>query len=334
MQYITADIASLVRDARNGWSIGSFGAMGEFSWDPQEPVTYRGGNDRIEIETRRGAMRVAAAPFVPIAWETLSPDGNGWGHVLAFCLPAGGPAGRGITPLGPDLESIRSEDRDSEMFDLGICVGSVRMCVRTRDAALAALLDAAHGADALASAEILAALLRAQPHRVMLSPATRIEVFQPIPPPHGVSPIGPHTHVIPRLIAANRAHSACDPLPSDLQSVLTLHPPAPWRLRSGTLSHDADSDAGFEPLLRRFGLAEELRLSAAVNRYIAAGLPPERAAWPETRRGRTVARIALRRLAASGDAGAHSWRARYDAAPGARTVPGDCRRGSGDQRDA
>ncbi len=45
----------------------------------------------------------------------------------------------------------------------------------------------------------MAMILAANPHRVFLSRLGRIEVYQPIPPPSGKSPQGPHTHVLPQL---------------------------------------------------------------------------------------------------------------------------------------
>ena len=39
----------------------------------------------------------------------------------------------------------------------------------------------------------------------------RIEVYQPIPPPSGKSPDGPHTHVLPKLLKSGRTHPATEP---------------------------------------------------------------------------------------------------------------------------
>ena len=41
----------------------------------------------------------------------------------------------------------------------------------------------------------------------------RVEVFQPIPSPDGKSPEGPHTHVLPRLLAHGRLNAATVPVP-------------------------------------------------------------------------------------------------------------------------
>jgi len=322
---MAALIGDLAEDCRLGWSIGCFGAIAEFSWSPEEPAELRRCADRIEIATNRGAMRIVYAEFQPLAWDTLSPDGKGWGHVLRFCLPRVPAARQGIQPLGCDLDAVRPVDRDARLFDLGIGVDLVRMCVRTRNRRLAARLYAARGAQLLSQPGLVEEILRAQPHRVMLSPVSRIEVFQPIPGPHGRSPAGPHTHVMPQLVAANRAHSACEPLPDDMQAVLSLHPCAPWRLNADrTATFDPANDHWFASLLHRHGLPSDMEVREGIYAAVARGLDPQQALWPETRRGRTVARIALRRLAAAGDERVAPWRARYDSAPGARTTPGEC----------
>lgn len=310
-------LAALVRDPANGWSIGSFGAIGEFMRDRDEPVRIAASATAIEIATDRGAMRIApTAPMQPIAWDTLSADGESWGHAMAFCVARPPTPGRTIASLGPDREAIRDRDRRDALFDMGVGAGAVRMCIRTHDAALVAALEAAAGQALLGRPAMMAEMLRAQPHRVLLSPAGRIEVFQPIPPPDGKSPEGPHTHLLPKLIAKDRAHSSSTPLPEGVQSALTLHPRSPWRTRSGERhAFDAEIDRAFRPELARHGLAEDRQVEAALLEAIDAGTAPDAAIWPDTRRGRTKARIVLRRLAAAGDERARPWRAMHDRAP-------------------
>ncbi|MBB5686491.1 DUF6925 family protein [Sphingobium boeckii] len=306
-------LADLASDPVNGWSIGSFGAIGEFVRDADEPVTIARKVDAITVVTARGAMRIK--PLVPlqaIAWDSLAADGESWGHALAFCVARPATPNRVIISLGPDRKAIRKEDRGAAMFDLGVAAGAVHMCLRTRDAALIAALDAAQGNALLDTPGIMAEVLRAQPHRVMLSPAGRIEVFQPIPPADGKSPEGPHTHLLPKLIAKDRTHSSNTPLPDGLQSALTAHPRSPWRTMLGErYPFDPSIDAVFQPLLATYGLPEDMAVHAAITGAVAKGQTPT---WPETRRGRTKARIVLRRLAATG-VDVQSLRALHDRAP-------------------
>lgn len=305
-------IADLAENPANGWSIGSFGTIGEFMRDADEPAEIRRGADRIEVVTARGALRVVAGELTGVAWDSLSKDGESWGHALAFCVARPQTTGTVVRALGADGDAVRPEDRGSELFDLGVGCGCVTMAVRTADPALMAALRAAEGRGLLATPGIMGPMLAAQPHRVLLSPAGRIEVFQPIPPADGKSPEGPHTHLLPKLIAKDRPHSANTPIPEGWQSALSMHPKSPWRTMLGERHpYEPETDAAFRPLLDRFGLAED----ADVERDLLGGLDRDVLPWPESRRGRTKARIALRRLHAAGDRRVGAWRAIHDRAP-------------------
>ena len=321
MQQASFDlIADLAADPANGWSIGSFGAIGEFIRNADEPATIARAPGRIEIVTARGAMRIApTTDLAGIAWDSLSADGESWGHALAFCCPRPDSGDRTIRALGDDASAIRPEDRADRLFDLGVGAGAVTMALRTGDVALIAALNAREGCALLAAPELMAEFLRAQPHRVLLSPAGRIEIFQPIPPPDGKSPVGPHTHLLVKLVPRDRTHSANVPIPEGLQSALSLHPRSPWRTILGERhAFKPEVDDAFAPLLARFGLPEDAAVTATLIHAIEAGTSPESGGWPETRRGRTKARIVLRRMAASGDRRVQPWRAIHD-----RAAPAD-----------
>lgn len=310
-------LAELAADPSNGWSIGSFGAIGEFVRDADEPVETSRGDDYLQIVTARGAMRIAPTTGLqPVAWDSLLADGESWGHALAFCVSRPPTAGRTVKCLGPDEHAIRGADRQASLFDLGVGSGAVRMCLRTRDQGLIDAMGSAEGEPLLSGAALMGEVLRAQPHRVVLSPAGRIEVFQPIPPADGKSPQGPHTHLLPKLIAKDRPHSANVPIPEDLQSALSMHPRSPWRTVLGEKHpYDADIDAAFAPMLARYGLPDDAKVEAGVLAALARGAAPEFAEWPDTRRGRAKARIVLRRRAACGDDRVKPWRIIHDRAP-------------------
>lgn len=309
-------LTTLAMDRANRWSVGTFGAIGEFLCDAEELAEIDHKIDAYAITTQRGGMRISpSANLIPIAWDILSADGQSWHHELAFCVACPEITSGMITPLGSDRGAIRVQDRGDQLFDLGVGAGAVRMCVRTSDAALIEVMTRARGADLLSSPEVVRAIMDAQPHRVMLSPAARIEVYQPIPLSEGVSPTGPHTHLLPKLIAAKRTHCATAPIPSGLQAALSMHPQSPWRTALGEpCPFDPAVDAAFAPLLVQFGLDDDASVEAALNALIDAGAAPEFCAWPETRRGRAKARIVLRRMAAAGDERVRVWRAIYDRA--------------------
>jgi len=300
---------TLLDDARHGWSMGTFGAVGEFIRDDDEPVIRTGSATDCCLHTARAAIRIKLdiAPHL-IAYDTLLGDGgclagdrDSWGHSLAVCLPMPGNAHRGaIESLGQDAAAVRAEDRDAALFDLGVGIGHVRFCLRTRDPGLIDTLLAMQGQDALGpdGGALMAAVMRAQPHRVMISPVGRIEVFAPIPPMDGESPEGPHTHLMPQLVRLERTHDSNAPIPPGFQPVLMFHPRSPWHDVMGRrIPFDSGLNADFLRLLDLHGLPDEARIRSGVESAIATGVRPDAFAWPDTRRGRAVARLTLRRLA-------------------------------------
>lgn len=307
-------IRDMLRDPSNGWSIGSFGAIGEFMRDADEAVELIDSPDSITVATARGALRATREADVrPIAWDSLSADGESWGHSLAFCVPRPVTTNRAVTVLGPDMDAVRDEDRDAVLVDCGVGAGAVTMCLRTRDAGLLAVLAAAEGEPLLSAQGVMPEVLRAQPQRVLISPAGRVEVFQPIPPPDGKSPEGPHTHLLPRLVVKDRCHSSNVPIPDGWQSALSAHPKSPWRTMMGVRHpFDAATDSVFAPMLELYGLPDDAVVEADLRATIDAGRD---LAWPDSRRGRAKARIVLRRMAAAGDDRVKPWRALHDRAP-------------------
>ena len=247
-----------LRDPGSSWSCGRFGAIAEFHRDPGEPVAI---DERpvLSAATARGAIRIEApGELRPIAYETISKCIDSWGHGLALCLPRERARMNGrsvITELGPDREAVRAEDRDALLFDLGLGGGSAAICVRTPDAETIRLLRAACGRSLFeGAAGLLPHLPALSPHRVFISAAGRIEVYQPIPPPTGKSPDGPHTHVLPRLLARGRSHAATVPIPPGWVAVMTLYPPHSLRQGSGRpIAFDPARHAAFQALMDRYG---------------------------------------------------------------------------------
>ncbi|WP_254604930.1 DUF6925 family protein [Sphingomonas bacterium] len=311
---------TMIADPRHGWSIGTFGAIGEFARDDDEPAEISRDGDTRTIVTARGGMRVRLDPAIQIvAYDTLASDGETWGQSVAFCLPEPAQIEQGrVIALGRD-DALRDSDRGAYLFDLGVGRGHVRFCVRTRDEPLIVALERVEGENLFGEAgrAVMPEILRAQPHRVLQSPIGRVEVYSRIPTGETSSPEGPHTHLLPKLLAARRTHAANAPIPDGLQPVLMLHPRSPWRDGLGhRVPFDVELDDLFEDLMARFGLPQDLAVRLSVEEAIEQGVAPERFAWPETRRGRAEARITLRRLARSAGVPAiEAWRQRYDRAP-------------------
>ncbi|HWK40785.1 MAG TPA: hypothetical protein VNR60_02540 [Croceibacterium sp.] len=313
-------IEEMLSDARHGWSIGTFGAIAEFMRDEDEDARITRDGEAVSIVTPRAGIRVLPNEALrAVAFDTLSSDGETWGQSVAFCLPV--PAEMehtGIRWLGKDTEALREEDRDADLFDLGAGRGHVRFCARTRDAAYIEALKEIEGTQLFdpANGKAQAETFRSQPHRVAISPAGRVEVYAPIPLPGGTSPEGPHTHLLPKMVASGKTHASNSPIPEGFQPVLSLHPRTPWRDALGQrVPFDAELDALFDGVLAQFALPEDRAVRRSVEGAVADSVEPDAFEWPRTRRGRAQARIALRRLAQADPQRVIRWRQLYDRVP-------------------
>ncbi len=315
---LEALLSSALTDTANGWSIGTFGAIAEFRRDADEPTECAQQSGWQQCVTARGGIGLRTQHYaLPVAYETLSSDGETWGHTLAFCLPASNERSRGVVLCtGTDQQPLQRPQGTALLFDLGVGSGHVSLSVRTADPTLINTLRAVEGKSLFGPDGASARALMAQmsPTRIASSPLGRIEVYTAIPPPGGRSPSGPHTHLLPRLLASGRSFSANAAIPPGLQPVLTLHPPSPWRDAQGARHpFDARADEQFRWLLERFGLDEDKATSTATETAVIGGVDPASYAWPTSRRARAQARITLRRLAQRlGAECLAPWKALYD----------------------
>ncbi len=301
---LLAILDTLIEDRGCAWSVGTFGALAEFAWVEGDRAVHRDPAARVVV-TERGALRIHGLDRArPVAFEILTRDPQRWSQGCALCLPAdhAGLAGRtALTELGPDRHAVLDRDKDALLFDMGLGAPHVDVAVRTRDPALIAVLRSGCGRSLLdQGSPAMAAIKEASPHRVFRSRVARIEVYQPIPSTaRGIpTPEGPHTHVLPKLLAAGRTHSANLPIPDGLMPGLMIHPESPVSDHDGRRkAFDPGAFDAFQRLWRLWGpptlQAEKERAMAAVR----AGVEPARHAAPDSRAGRTALRVALRQLA-------------------------------------
>ncbi len=198
-------------EAANGWSVGTWGAIGEFQYDESEPDLVVDA-DRLSVSSRRGALRVGdldgVTPFALI-------DDTGRTREIAFCSarPA---SGRTV------IHAL-----DEVTFDLGIGVPHIDMLVRLRtdDEETRRALGAGLGKPLLTADNPAGpAIGKASPTRIFASAFATLEVHQPIPPPGGRSPAGPHSHLLPHHLKEGRVHAPNSPLPAGLYCGLSLYP--------------------------------------------------------------------------------------------------------------
>lgn len=301
------DLERLLRrhldDWQSGWSMGSFGAIAEFHQDEGE-IAVVDEPAALTRATRRGAIRISRgriADIVPVAYETLSPKRHRWTQALALCLSDSAArlsARDALTELGPDDDAIRGIDRTGILFDMGLSLPQCDFCIRTSDPKLLAELRANLGRSVFDPANTaMPAILSAHPHRVAITNVGRVEVYQKIggPDTGGVSPPGPHTHLLPKILRSRRTHSANTPIPDGFAPVGYLHPGNPV---IGAMGEDrafsTDLFDDFQALLDRYGRRDMTTVKAATFAALAKGLGPDALAEPKSRFGRAAVRLALR----------------------------------------
>jgi hypothetical protein len=291
-----------IADPDTQWSLGTFGAIAEFSRDEDEPAQVTMAGDALSAITARGGIALRLDPAIrPFASEGLTKAD--WNQRVALCLPEETCAMNRrsvLTELGGDAEALRAEDRGAILFDLGLGALQADFCVRIADSDVAEQLRRHAGRTVFEPGNpAMGIILQANPHRVFISRLGRIEVFQPIPPPSGKSPDGPHTHVLPKLLKSGRSHPATEPIPPGWIPCAHLYPPHPARNGLGqSRPFETDHLDSFQTTMAAFGDPETMAIKRRVCEAVHAGrLPTE---LTQDRHGRTSVRIALRQMKAAG----------------------------------
>ena len=297
-------LALQLADAETAWSLGTFGALAEFMRDADEPIVFDRDDGAVSAVTARGGIRIARHPELhPFASESLTAES--WSHRVALCLPEASSAMSGRTEFnetGLDREALREEDREGVLFDLGLGARQTDFYVRSGDPDVIAALRRCTGKSVFSpSSGAMKVILAANPHRVFVSRLGRIEVYQPIPPAGGKSPSGPHTHVLPKLLAYGRTHSANEPLPIGWIPCAHFYPPHPLRDAFG--SHrpfQPQRDREFQMLMALYGDPRLVDIKRSVTEAAAADRGPPDAPITADRFERAAIRIALRQAQAAG----------------------------------
>jgi hypothetical protein len=293
-------LADQVADSEVAWSLGTFGALAEFMRDADEPVVLDRDEGAVSAVTARGALRITRHPELrPVASESLTT--GSWSHRVALCLPETSCATSRRTELteaGLDREALREEDRAGVLFDLGLGALQADFYVRSGDPDVIAALRSCAGKSVFSPGSgVMEVILATDPHRVFVSGLGRIEVYQPIPPADGKSPSGPHTHVLPKLLAHGRTHSANEPLPPGWIPCAHIYPPHPARdLFGQSRPFQAERHVAFQVLLARYGDPHRLALKQRIIDSVTSGGEPFAIPIGNNRFDRATVRVALRQL--------------------------------------
>ena len=297
-------IADHLSDADTAWSIGSFGVIAEFTRDAHEDVALQRTDGAMSAITTRGGLRIKAHDAMrPVASESLTT--HSWSHRVSLCLPEAICAmdqRTVLTEIGPDANAPRAQDRSAVLFDLGLGTLQINACIRSDDADIVAALKKWTGRSLFEPGNgAMGVILAANPHRVFESRLGRVEVYQPIPPPDGKSPEGPHTHVLPRLLRQKRTHPTTEFVPAGFVPCAHLYPPHPARdaVGKGT-SFCQNRHASFQDLLARFGEPKFLDIKRRVHEGVSAAQTPFALSPLDDRFSRAALRIALRQIKMSG----------------------------------
>ncbi|GAA6190663.1 hypothetical protein [Phaeobacter sp. NW0010-22] len=297
---LNTTLSNLLNDQNTGWNMGSFGAIAEFHHVAGDtaPAEVSG----LQQATSRGGVRIDRLEGVtPVAYETLSPKPHRWTQAVSLCLPAAEAAMHQrnvLTELGPDANALRDTDRDAILFDMGLGQFQVDFCIRTADAELLGVLRDCAGQSLFEPGNpAMGAILKAHPHRVALTRLGRVEVYQMIggPDTGGKSPEGPHTHVLPKLLRAERTHSANTPIPEGLVPCCGVHPQNPVIGRLGEdKSFVKEAFEMFQALLNGWGPEDYLMGKNAAWSGLHRGTAATEVNEPTSRIGRAGWRNGIR----------------------------------------
>jgi hypothetical protein len=206
-----AVVAAHLAQPATGWAVGTAGAIAEFMRAPGDDVE---SDCPSSVVTGKGALHIEVTPETRIVRFANEASGL---RCIALCLPGARArlsCRRTLTEIGRDERALRHGDRDAFLFDLGICSPFFDFCIRTPDAdAIRYLRKQAGTALFTDGRALLAEIAAMQPHRIVCSRLARIEVYQPIAAPEGTTPDGPHTHLLPELLAGGLQHAADEPIP-------------------------------------------------------------------------------------------------------------------------
>lgn len=314
-------LQQFVADPETGWSMGAFGALGEFSRTIDEPVAINHSAETLQINTDKGGLRLNLPEQLKLfAYEMPMGRHNSWLHGVALCVPAEQAImhqRKTITELDLDHQALLPDHAQHTLFDMGLQCPQADFCIRSDNPSVINTVQRYLGENLLTTANsLLLQMPELNPHRVVVSKLGRLEVYQDIPFPEEHTPDGPHTHVLPDLAKLRRTHNANIPIPTGLTPCATMHVAHPCQ---NTLGHEHAFNKcrhqQFQALLERFGDRELFQLKQTVESAVAKKLAPANLTMPlSTRAVRAVVKVTLRQLSHlnSPSESLANWQKHYD----------------------
>lgn len=194
-------LAEMTAQPGTAWTVGAYGAVGELLAFPGEFLSAEVDTTGLAVRTRGGRMRLGAHPGLR-AFALVDEAGEAKRIVLTLHRSRFPRPEHGVAELGADDDAVDSAASVQSLFDLGLGLRSIRFCVRTGDAQLLRALRAYAGQPLLLpGSALIPILLEASPDRVLITPLGRLEIEGPI---LRDGHEGPHTHLLPELLARNR----------------------------------------------------------------------------------------------------------------------------------
>lgn len=205
---IRSFVANSLQEGLGTWVAGVVGAVGEFTTAPGQRTHVDLQGEFVVANTPGARLKFHIDDHVrALTFDPKETQAENMRVVLAVKRERGRPDDvDALTPLGNDVGAIESTDRDASLFDLGLGRKEARFCVRVKPGRARDVLTSTSGTsfpDSLP--QIGHVLLKESPTRVIETALGRIEIQTPIPAPNGISPLGPHTHLLPDHIASSRA---------------------------------------------------------------------------------------------------------------------------------
>lgn len=245
-------LAPWLESPEHAWSIGIYGAIGEFMHDADEATHFTRGRHALSAQTARGGLFLDLPGQVHLQALRYDSQCSSGGQMqrVDVLLPAAAAA----MPVNHVLTELPADEGVGEAgtveFDLGLGSPWVRFCVRSDDEPLTARLRAAAGRGVFDEGNlVLHDLHAASPVRLLRSAVGTLEVYGAIPTRGERSPEAPHTHLLPRLLKRNEALDTAAYVP-----VLSLYPANPRFDKYGQpRDFDAGAAAAFEHLYRAYG---------------------------------------------------------------------------------